>query len=168
MDDVALERCLQQHGDAVRSYLCGMGVALDMVDDLAQEAFVDYYFQADRRPEEVAELVWIKGIARNKARGLFRSRGRQAALRERFARHLEHTACPSALVADDSMLDQLVRCLDRLSSDEREVLERYYTGDEGAASIGASIGRSAAAVRMAMMRLRDQLRRCVTAAGQQT
>jgi RNA polymerase sigma-70 factor (ECF subfamily) len=162
--EAVLDRCQR----AIRAYLAGMGVPLDAVDDLAQEVFVDYYYHADAQPAGVAELAWLKGMARNKARNWFRHQGRQVQLRLRVAERLEQAECPlEDPELPSPLLDRLLRCLDRLPPEQRALVQRYYSGDEGADHIAASLGRSASGIRMLMLRLREQLGRCIQMGGPQ-
>ena len=161
-----LEQCVETNQHQVRSFLAGLGVAGDVIDDLAQEVFVDYFYDHAKRPADVVELAWLKGMARNKARNWFRTQSRRSQLLERFAAHLEQTTSSFETGHDDDeVMDQLVRCMDDLNGDERSLMERYYNGGEAAKSIAAAIGSSAAAIRVRLMRLRERLRQCLQVHG---
>lgn len=154
----AFDRYVFAHERELRSYLAGMGVPLHVIDDLAQEVFIDYYLQADG--DYRAGIAWLKGMARNKAREWFRKNGRQRRLRERYAELLE--SCPKPFAqGDGELLEQLAHCLHDLPSEHGELLERYYGGEEDAAGIAASLGRKLSALRMQVLKLREALRRCV-------
>ena len=55
----------------------------------------------------------------------------------------------------------LLVCLEKLSAPHRELLAARYVREQGAEAIGAQLGRTAVAVRMTLMRVRDALGRCI-------
>jgi RNA polymerase sigma-70 factor (ECF subfamily) len=149
----------------IRSYVAGMGVPLADVDDLAQEVFLAYYREPQRRPPEVEPIAWLHGIARNRCNDYFRTRGRSSRRWEEIGRALEReTAPPEAGPADELMTAALGRCLDRLPARHQEMLRWYYEEDASAEEIGRRLQRSAGAVRVAMLRLREALRDCIARA----
>jgi RNA polymerase sigma-70 factor (ECF subfamily) len=54
-------------------------------------------------------------------------------------------------------------CLERLSSDSRQMVRLRYFEQLHSGEIAVRIGSSATAVRMALQRIREQLRACVEA-----
>lgn len=160
--DAAFVTLLVTHQDRIRSYVAGMGVPLGDVDDVAQEVFVIYYRDQERRPPEVEPLAWLRGIARNLCNYYFRRQGRVSRLWEEIARALEGAASPLEQPAtDDRLIAALGRCLEGLPARQREMLRWYYQDDQSAEEIGRRVGRSAGAIRVAMLRLREALRTCI-------
>lgn len=155
--DAEFERIVRRHEREVRAFLAGMGVALDAVDDLAQQVFVDFYLQQSPPPDDV--LAWLKGMARNQARAWIRRQGRQRRLLHHYAHHLQQ--CEDRESGHEHALDQLERCLDRLPDHEQSLLRRYYGSDECSASLAQRIGVGVSALRMSLLRLRRVLRRCI-------
>ena len=59
------ESVLRDTQSVLRAYIAGMGVPLDVVDDLAQDVYLEYYRGRNRRPLDVEPIRWLKGIAKN-------------------------------------------------------------------------------------------------------
>ena len=45
----------------VRAFIAAWGIPGCAVDDLAQETYLRYYQQSERRPGDVAEVAWLRG-----------------------------------------------------------------------------------------------------------
>ncbi len=138
----------------LRGFVAGMGVALDAVDDLAQEAFLSYLRQPERRPAEVEEIRWLKGIARNLAYDWLRRHSRSGRLE--LAEMLAPQPAPI-----EQRLPALRRCLEAVDAAGRSLLDAAYLQDDTSEAIAQRLGRSPSGVRMALLRLRERLRQCV-------
>lgn len=148
--------------DRLRSYVAGMGVPLGDVDDVAQEVYLTYYREQERRPAEAEPLAWLRGIARHRCADYFRTHGRSQRHWEELGRTLE--AQVSALEqgpGDERLLTDLGACIEKLPPRYQEMLRWYYQDDQSADAIGQRLRRSAGAVRVAMLRLRQSLRACL-------
>ena len=153
------ESILAAWSDDVRSFVAGMGVALDAVDDVAQEAFLTYLREPGKRPEGVEEIRWLKGIARNLAYDWFRRRSGPAG-RLRLAELLADIPAPEMAAAPER-LGALRRCLEGLDANTRSLLNAAYHEDESSEHIAQRLGRSPSGIRMALLRVRERLRLCV-------
>ena len=91
----------------LRAYIAGMGVPPAEVDDIAQEAYLAWYREPDRRPAHVDELGWLKGIARNRSRDWFRRQGRSARFLERLVERLAPLAEDESRAVDEPLLAAL-------------------------------------------------------------
>ena len=153
------EAVLRETQSVVRAYIAGMGVALDRVDDLAQETYLEYYKGMERRPSGTEPIQWLKGIARNLCLNHFRKSKRAA------ERHLEAVAVllertPSA-VERGGAPERLGDCLERLEGRSRELVELRYEASLPSDAIGAKLGMTSLAVRTALVRIRTALRDCL-------
>ena len=144
----------------LRAYIAGMGVPPAEVDDIAQETFLAFYRDPERRPDGVDDLGWLKGIARNRCRDWFRRQGRSARFLERLGETLAAAAESEATAVDDRLLAALADCVARLSTTQRDLITRYYVDGESAAAIAAAGGRPPGTIRVVLVRLRDALRDC--------
>lgn len=153
------ESVLRETQSVVRAYIAGMGVALDTIDDLAQEVYLEYYKTGARRPGDVEPIRWLKGIARNICLNFFRKSKRKADQHlEAVAVLLEKMPCPLDDLRGPDLLDG---CLEKLPSRSRELIAlRYEEGMESAA-IGKRLGLSPEAVRITLLRIRTVLRDCL-------
>jgi RNA polymerase sigma-70 factor (ECF subfamily) len=153
-----------EHQAWLRAYIRTLGVAAEAVDDVAQEAFlVAYRRYADYDPERPF-AAWLKGIAKLLAaneRRRHHSRGR-----------LVEPALAAALAAVDEAADEadedgsataahLRACLDQLPEHARELLRLRYEQDLDATALGSVLGRDGNAVRQALFRVRELVRRCL-------
>jgi RNA polymerase sigma-70 factor (ECF subfamily) len=153
---------LEATQDRLRSYVAGMGVPLADVDDLAQEVYLVFYREQDRRPPDVEPLAWLRGIARHRCGDYFRARGRAQRHWEEIGRLLEEQASPlERAPSDEPLLAALGRCLEKLPERYQQMLRWYYQEDASADEIGRRLRRSAGAIRVAILRLRQTLRACL-------
>lgn len=145
----------------LRSYLAGMGVPAYAVDDVSQEVFLAYYRKPEARPAEVEPLRWLKGIARRQALDWYR---RQAGHNQRAALFaLVEARLPEEPERgeDERRLEALRRCLGGISGDARALLDAHYGDHESTEAIARRRSLGASTIRMALLRLREQLRQCV-------
>ncbi|MBN1671112.1 MAG: sigma-70 family RNA polymerase sigma factor [Kiritimatiellae bacterium] len=163
-----LGRLVLAYQSRIRAFLCRFVSDPDVLDELTQDVFIGARGQcvemADWDPDEVGK--YLRGIARN----LVRMRWR--ALRRRRAHVAEYTVdfslqeCLAAELErdpDDSevRVRLLRRCLDGLSEWGRGVVDRHYFKGIPLARIAREESRSEPSVRMAMLRVRQQLRQCI-------
>jgi RNA polymerase sigma-70 factor (ECF subfamily) len=154
------------HGQ-VRGHAALLGVDSDSIDDVAQEVFVEVFRSLRRYDAGRSFQEWVRGFTRNVVLRHSERRSREYKLRKdalsAYLREKEVQAPESP--AEGSALEGLHRCLDRLPEHLRTlVLLRYAEGKKSGA-IAAELRRSADAVRMALMRTRDVLLRCMEAQG---
>lgn len=144
--------------ERLRSYIAGMGIPLSEVDDIAQDVYLEFLRQGCSAPAGVALPSWLHGIARNLARNHLRRKGSRA-------RHLQALADLLATVDgpvdEERRLGALRDCLGSLEERQRRLLDLHYVQEQTSDRIAGIMGRSATAVRMALMRVRDALRGCI-------
>lgn len=157
-DDV-FERLLIETEGSLRAYLAGMGVRIADIDDLTQDAYLEYHLHPGNRPAEVEPIRWLKGIARNLALVHLRKQARgphRLALLELLSASTDDPAIP----ADD--VTALRRCVEGLSAEARQVLDLHYRDGEPTDSIGDRLHRSGSAVRKLLIRTRELLYACLS------
>lgn len=161
-------------GDLVKSLhaeVCGqaalLGVAADSIDDVAQEVFIEVYRALPRYQPEFPFTAWVRGFTRNvvlrhgqrKSRDIkLRTDALSAYLRERELAARADAAEPAA---DGTLLEGLRHCLDGLPEHLRTLVMLRYADGKSSGDIAAELRRSAEGVRMALMRVRETLLRCV-------
>jgi len=108
---------------------------------------------------------WSRRVAKNKILHYWRSqrRSRELTVEEEFLeladQAYEEGAEPSELAV--ARRRALKTCLETLNAQTRTALVRRYCRGEDSETIGRQMKRSAAAVRMMLMRARDALRECI-------
>jgi RNA polymerase sigma-70 factor (ECF subfamily) len=149
-----------EHQGWLRAYVRTLGVAAGSVDDVAQEAFLVAYRRFGDYDATRPFAAWLKGIAK------------LLAANERRRNQRGRTVEPSlaaALAAVDEAVDEdaesatrhLTACLELLPERSRELLRLRYEEECDASALGIRLGRDANAVRQALFRVRELVRRCV-------
>lgn len=161
-----IARLFLKHQDLVRAYIRGLVRDPHAADDLFQEVGVRV-LSHERPPEDPAEFVpWCRGIAKNMLLHHWRSE-----------RRAKTVACDPMIQAVDlafkeahADVDQwaerrrmLNECLEKLPLNSRGLLQGHYVEGRPLADLAGADGRSEAAVKMQLMRLRQGLRTCVQA-----
>jgi RNA polymerase sigma-70 factor (ECF subfamily) len=153
----------QLHGQ-VRGQLAMMAVAPDWIDDVAQEAFIEAFRSLSAYDPARPFAGWLRGITRNVGlrhaeRTASESKARQGATAELLRRQSERVFAGDA--GTDLGLEKLRRCLDRLPSETRVLLDQRYVEERTSEEIARRRSCSAEAVRMLLMRARRSLLECV-------
>jgi|694.fasta_scaffold87310_2 RNA polymerase sigma-70 factor (ECF subfamily) len=131
--------------------------------DLAQETALVLFRRFPEYDGSRPFLAWALGVARFQVRGHHRDAARSRVcfdteLLDRFTELWAETATGAS-----ERSAALEVCLERLSSDSRQMVRLRYFEQLHSGEIAVRIGSSATAVRMALQRIREQLRACVEA-----
>jgi RNA polymerase sigma-70 factor (ECF subfamily) len=133
---------------------------LQAVDDLAQEVFL----RALRRLDRVTDLEnvdrFLREIARNVVREHRRQRGRHPEAYEGLIETLASTHGQDSVPASD-LTSALRRCLQKLPGRSLRILEMRYSDERPAEDIGSKIGLKPGAVRVLLLRIRENLLKCI-------
>jgi RNA polymerase sigma-70 factor, ECF subfamily len=161
----AFTELVRHHQHRVRGFIAGMvGNRADVVDDIAQEAFLAAYRSIDTyQPARVPFGAWLAGIARHRALTFLRD--------ERRRRHRERDQLDEVIavgrLADaeedggDRRMTALDACLEELPPKARSLINARYQTDTSISDLAQRSGRAETAVRMALSRVRAVLRRCI-------
>jgi RNA polymerase sigma-70 factor (ECF subfamily) len=160
----SFRRFVQEYALYVRSYIATQIHQLDVIDDLAQDVFFAAFrnlhdFQRGNEPS-----AWLRGIARNKISGHFRSVSRRARAMDRFR---EEVALVCGETLDESMglessetIEVLLHCITRLPDRMRRVVHAGLDGHRPA-ELAAELNVSVGAVYSLHYRANQLLRECV-------
>ncbi len=136
---------------------------MDASADLVQQTFVNAYFALDRFEEERDFGAWVRGIARNLVRQELRRRGREDRRYLAYSTHLEASADNErADEHEHALREALTRCREKLSDPAQRALEMRYHKSREFPDIAEALGRTVAATRQLLQRVRLQLRACIT------
>jgi RNA polymerase sigma-70 factor (ECF subfamily) len=170
MDDLeahgAFTALVAEHQAVLRTFVRMLGVQPMWVDDVAQEVFLIAFrrFQ-DFDPAQGEFLTWLRGIARKVVANDRRREGARARrvnldlaqlLAADIGGHVEEAKVPGDLH------EVLRGCLEHLPAHSRELMRMRYEEDIDAERMGVSLGRDGNAVRQALFRVREVLRRCMS------
>jgi RNA polymerase sigma-70 factor (ECF subfamily) len=154
-----------EHQAVLRTFVRMLGVHPMWVDDVAQEVFLTAFRRFDDFDETRGEfLAWLRGIARKVVANERRREGRRSRLLQRELADLladEVDDTPHETMSLKEVHDALRLCLDDLPTRSRELVRLRYEEDHDAATMGEAMGRDGNAVRQALFRVRELLRRCV-------
>lgn len=146
------------------------------VDDVAQEVFVQVYRSLDSFAGRSSLKSWILGIARNRVGTWFRQQSRQIQFQSvdidsdmvqyRWLewQNAEEQGHGESLSRQESLLHdvQLLRgCMDKLKPPHRALIQRFYFDGVTAEEMGREQGRNSGTVRMALLRIREALAKCM-------
>ncbi len=148
----------------LRAYAARYVPGSEDVFDIVQDAFLDAMEHLDRFDPSREFGPWLRAICRNRMLNHFRSRraGRSAAA-ALVDRALEETRGPMEddLEAAGRKLQALHRCVNRLEPSHRELIDLRYRREVPLEDLSRRLGRSAAALAMALLRIRASLQKCM-------
>ena len=166
--DFAFSELVRRYQLDVRMYLARKLGNASSADDLAQEVFWTAYEKLPQLSDPRRVRGWLLSIARHKAIDQLRSQLRQP---QTASDHLERLIAREqlrrGLQQDDSDsldLQQALReCLAKLQPNSHQLVQQFYFERQSAEEIAAANRRKAGSVRMALLRIRQALARCIRA-----
>lgn len=160
----AFGRIVREFALPLRSYLASQVHRLDDVDDLAQEVFLAALasLATFRRGDDFG--AWLRGIARNKVLGYFRSQARRTQALQRFREEvaaLIETDLERAAAADTAdTIARLLRCVAQLPDRLRRVVRAGLDGGKPA-ELAQELATTVGAVYNLHYRANQLLRDCL-------
>lgn len=108
---------------------------------------------------------WLRGTARHLVYAWWRQkRSMPEALAARLEAMLQREEDPFSRAARAEIATALRQCLDKLSAEERQLVQRRYEAGEGLVRIAEALQLHAVTVRTRLHRIRQALRHCLDAA----
>jgi RNA polymerase sigma-70 factor (ECF subfamily) len=168
MSDPHLIRNLLRHQSDFMAYLMAMVRDLDAAEEIFQNAAVVVMQHADDSTAEPIRdfRAWAKEIVRRQALHYLRAKGRAARFAPTEPELLEQI--DRAFDEDDTdsgqrqrEIEALRECAQRLPEIQRRMVAMRYEVRASFDSIGAAVGRTAAAVQRSLSRTRQLLHDCV-------
>lgn len=129
--------------------------------DVLQETNLVIWERAAECSPATGFWAWASEIARRKVMAHFRDCGRDRLVFDEAL--VESLALVAASVAEEDELrgSKLRDCLEQLPSDKRELLAKRYASKASIFALAQQIGKSDAAVKMLLYRLRETLLNCI-------
>ena len=146
---------------AVSGYVRSLVRDRAVVDEVLQETSLVLFRRFDEYDEQRPFVAWALGIARFQVLSLNRdaARSRVAFDTELLVRFTETWGELAPGASDRSLY--LQDCIQRLAARSRQMIRLRYYEEVKAEVIARQIGGTGAAVRVALQRIRQQLRECV-------
>ena len=164
-DRDAYRAVVKEYGSVVRACLAGHLSSADVVEDLAQEAFIAAYEHLGDFDLDQDFGPWIKGIARNKMlMHLRRTYQHGEALEKLKSRAAEKVFEEVARLqsADDGLaVDTLRLCFEKLPERIMGVLRARYFDRESVTAIAGRLHTSVSAISSLLFRGRKELQGCM-------
>ncbi len=150
----------------LRAFIRSLGMRAEVVDDVAQEAFVVAFQKLQTFERGTNFGAWLRTIARFLvSKELRREERRQRVIGEQVAELLAESAHPGEPAsADDAnaRAAALKACLADLPERGRRLVQQRYFENLSPTVIASLEGRTANDVRQALFRLRAALYTCIT------
>ncbi|MHC4202087.1 MAG: RNA polymerase sigma factor, partial [Planctomycetota bacterium] len=168
--DEVLEGRIDAYAEVVRRYQDEVWriVAFALRDvaateDLVQQVFVNAYASLETYRAGMDFGAWLRSIARNLVRSEIRRRMREEKRLKAYHEHLlERVADDKAAERHEARLrEALSRCREKLAPTSRRALDLRYRRGLGFGEVAQALGRTAAAARQMLSRVRLELRRCI-------
>lgn len=136
---------------------------MSTTEDLVQEAFVKAYLNLDRYDPSYDFGTWLRTVCRNLVRNELRRLMRDNAKMRRYYQHV--LTCieddDDAEVYERSMRDALALCRDELAPAAAQAVALRYEQAKEFDEIAGILGRTVAACRQLLTRVRLELRKCI-------
>jgi len=154
---------VKEHQAGLRAFIRRLGVRKDAVDDLAQEAFLLAHLEMEnfRASEDFGK--WLRGLARNLVRNELRKLARRCRIVDEGL--TQHLLIQAELNDDEKPYTQedfevLQSCLSKLPERSKHLIMNRYEDNLNATTLAEKFKMTATAVRLALMRIRKQLKVC--------
>jgi RNA polymerase sigma-70 factor (ECF subfamily) len=161
-------RLVRLHQGRVRTLISAYVKNADVVDDLAQEAFLTAYQSLRTYRGEAPLSLWLIGVARHHVLRHLRDEARR---RAREGRGLAATlaAVQAERVEADAgeaqrfewELSALEDCVKSLPEESLRIVEEHYLKGRPLVVLAGELGKNEGALRMALLRIRSALRQCI-------
>jgi RNA polymerase sigma-70 factor (ECF subfamily) len=157
------EQLAATHAGFVHALALRLAPAPGLAEDIAQQVLLEFLAKAGTWDLTAEIKPLLAGMTRNVARRAWRDKTREMpeAMCE-LAEHIRELAEGQDVQwFSDEEKSALRRCLGRLPDKSRRLIELHYYLDVTSVEIGRQMDTNADAVRRALFRLREQLRKCV-------
>lgn len=162
-DEKAFRVLMKRHLQPLRSFIALRAPVTDLIDEVAHDTFVFAYSRMGDF-EKGSMQPWLRTVAVNLLRDRIKAFARE---HKNMAQYTEQVRWETAIRRMDRPVDDtsdhLVRCLQQLPKNLREVLDMRYQEQITSEEIAARTGRSAMAIRTLLVRVRQQLKTCMEA-----
>jgi RNA polymerase sigma-70 factor (ECF subfamily) len=173
-DIQAFETLFGKYQKPIYNMLLRMLRSSDDASDLTQDTFIKAYRALGSLREEAIFYPWLRQIAVNLARNLWKRTGRvrissldESATTdegEELSRELpDWSANPEALAQDEELRRKIEAAISTLSEDHRTVVTLHHMEGMPVADIADTLGISVGTVKSRLSRARDQLHRKLSA-----
>ncbi|WP_200267388.1 sigma-70 family RNA polymerase sigma factor [Luteolibacter pohnpeiensis] len=155
---------ITQHQSALRAYIVTLLPGSPSVADVLQETNMVLWKKRESLREDSEFLNWAFTVARYEVmhhRDRLRRDGRVVFSNQMIELLADEEAQSAASNSRDVSMDALDDCIAKLSRKEQELIEFRYTPGKSLEQYADHTGASASSLRIALMRIRRNLKLCV-------
>lgn len=155
---------VRQYQAGLRSYIRSLGVNNASVDDIAQESFLVAYNKMDEFDYSEDFGYWLRGISRNLIRNELSKNARHSRLlNNELTLFLldELKLSYQTPKYDEDEVKALSDCLNKLPEKSRHMVVGKYKKEQDNSVLAKLNAMSETAVRISLMRIRNQLKSCI-------
>ena len=167
--EAAFEQLVRIYQADVRGFFMRRLGRQAVADDLAQEVFIAAIRNIEQLNDNSSFRGWLMGISRNKMIDYLRKVSRQ---KTTCTEHIESILAEDSLQRTnnqtnhssdlkDELFDSLEKCISTLQPKSQDIVNRFYFQDETAEKISENTSVSSSAIRMALLRIRKSLAKCI-------
>ncbi|WP_017444025.1 sigma-70 family RNA polymerase sigma factor [Gayadomonas joobiniege] len=156
---------VRQYQAGLRAYIRSLGIQSASVDDMAQETFLVAYKQMHKFDANEDFGYWLRGIARNLIRNELAKSTRQSRILDAGLTDFllnELTLEYQTPEQDVDEVQALAHCINKLPEKSRQLVAGKYQQEHHNALLAEQNSMTETAVRIALMRIRNQLKDCIT------
>ena len=160
----AFSALVEETQDRLRSHILWVcPCSAEAVDDIAQEVYVHAYRNLDQYELGTDFWAWLKALARFRAMSYLRRATARVQREQKYADAAMLETFLNEEPADEqsAFLAAMRRCMEHLSEEARLLLGQFYGEEVSSEALGGRIGKTRGAVRVILLRIRGQLRKCV-------
>lgn len=163
-DQAAFSIIIEQTERRLRAYLALQVPDRELVDEVAHQAYITAYQKLNEYQPGTNFYAWLRRIAQNHFRNECRRRNHgDLCSAEKLSLLIAPGPSPTEAEETRDQVAQLNRCLEKLSPDNRRLLDLRYRDCLEPTDIARQTGKGASAVRTILTRLRQSLVQCMEA-----
>jgi RNA polymerase sigma-70 factor (ECF subfamily) len=157
---------VRKYQGRLRAFVASFCPDADRVDEVAQRTFVWAYEHLKEYEPGTRFWAWLKAVGRNMLLSELEMQKRETRMRRKYLDHFQVTRARQELLSgahreQPEMAEALRRCVDELAEHSRKLIRRRYETEESIRDISRDLGKKENAVKTALFRIRQALRRCV-------
>ena len=161
-DRTSFARLFEYFAPRLKAYVRRAGADEQTAEELAQEAMIQVWNKAASfDPERAAVSTWVFTIARNKRIDRLRREGRPQIEESEYRTHFAQQDDTFQLIHNDQVKEKLGSLVERLPSEQAEVIRKAFYEDKThaaiAAELGLPLGTVKSRIRLALSKLRDSV-----------
>ncbi len=160
----AFVKLLTRHQSALRGFIISMMPGSPDVEDVLQDTNVVIWEKMDSFEVGTNFRAWVFAIAKNAVLAHLRKakRDRSPGVNEKLTNLIAETWYQREAGDLSKKEIALQHCLGKLDQSERAIIEARYSKDDNLNTLAATTARPASTLRVALFRIRERLRRCIS------